>query len=302
MRSTALLLAASAIMAVSPALAQQAVETSSPAQTCTAFVAGMNMLEKTPATKIESFASGCRLSDVYANLGPYTRYRIARITVSAQDLFDSYVGKRLPTEGDLKIEGLVLAPNTGDPHTSYIVRAQSEPMDIHLAYRLNMDARTAELADFSIAAGPLGGFRITGRFSDVELDPDRLSDASAPPGIIDRLTLELHNARFFTAYVVPALVNLMPGDTDPEPLIENYKQAAIAFIEALPAQNIADSSKAALNRFVSDFPRPSGSYTVEVTADPGLALSQLTADSPIALVAALSRLQIGADHAEPLRP
>lgn len=292
-------LAAAVAAVASPALAQDADAKPSSAQSCKAFIARFGMAEETSKTSIEDLGTGCRIRDFYVKSAPYMRYHIASATLSASDLFEAFAAERLPREVDVNIESIVFAPDAGGPLSSYVIRMQSEPMDIHFAYRWGRDERTVELSDFSVDAGNLGGFRLAGRFSDVDLDPDRFKDVSALPGALDHLTLELTNARFFTAYVAPMLVNMLPPDADPEPLIETYKQAAISAIEAAPAQTLSPESKAALVSFVAAFPHPRGNYTVELKADPALPFSQLSKSNAAGFGESLDRLQIGATHTPP---
>lgn len=295
-------LAAAVAVVASPALAQDADAKPSSAQSCKAFIAHFGMVEDTPKTSIEELGTGCRIRDFYVKSAPYMRYHIASATLSAPDLFEAFAAERLPREVEVSIESIVFAPDAGGPLSSYVIRMQSEPMDIHFAYRWDRDERTVQLSDFSVDAGNLGGFRLAGRFSEVDLDPDRFKDVSALPGALDQVTLELTNARFFTAYVAPMLLNMLPPDADPEPLIETYKQAAISFIEAVPVKDLSSDSKAALVSFVAAFPRPRGSYTLEVKADPGLALNKLSVNGAAELGASLALLQIAVTHAMSVQP
>lgn len=95
------------------------------------------------------------------------------------------------------------------------------------------------------------------------------------------------------------MLGLLPYDVDPRPLIETYKAAATAFIDGLPETSVGADSKAALRRFVADFPQPRGSYSFDMAADPGLAFVDLAVDDPMQLAGLLARLTVTAGHAEP---
>lgn len=293
----ATILAAAALLAPVSAFAQADKKAPAPPATCEALATELGFVEKTAETTIEDLADGCRLTSFFINFGQHTRYRIGQATLTAPGLLAAYAGQSLPTELDLAITGFLISPDTGSALTNYIIEMQSEPMDIHLAYRWDPTAHTVDLADFSVAAQAYGAFRVSGRFSDIDLDPARMAELASMPGAIDQLRLEIDNARFFSTLFAPAAVGLLPYDQDPRPLIEGYKQAAASFIANLPATNVPDDAKAALTTFVTDFPKPTGDYALELQADPPIQITALATDSLPAAVALFARLQVTASHA-----
>ncbi|KKC35879.1 hypothetical protein WH87_15020 [Devosia epidermidihirudinis] len=268
---------------------------------CAELVKSFSLIETTADSTIEDIDAGCRVTNVFAGTSSYNRYRIGSATLTAPDLFTRDLKDALPSELDLAITGFQIAPDTGSLLNNYIIENQSEPLNIHLSYRWDKAAQTAELTDLSVTSPGYGSFRIEGRLSEIDLD--RFVDAAADfPGAIDAVTVEIVNARFFSAMTVPALLGLLPYDSDPRPLVADYKKAAIAFIAALPTDNMADESKAALGALVESFPRMEGDYVVQMRADPPLALTTLTGGNPAEITGLIARMQISAEHTPAVQP
>lgn len=274
--------------------------------TCAELVKSFSLIETTADSTVEDIDAGCRVTNVFAGTTSYNRYRIGSATLTAPDLFthdlaNSDLEDALPSELDLAITGFQVAPDTGSLLNNYIIESQSEPLNIHLSYRWDKAAQTAELTDLSVTSPGYGSLRIEGRLSDIDFD--RFTDATADfPGAIDAVTVEIVNARFFSAMTVPALLGLLPYDSDPRPLVADCKMAAIAFIAALPTDNMADESKAALGALVESFPRMEGDYVVQMRADPPLALTTLTGENPAEIAGLIARMQISAEHTPAVQP
>lgn len=269
--------------------------------TCAELVKSFSLIETTADSTIEDIDAGCRVTNVFAGTSSYNRYRIGSATLTAPDLFTHDLEDALPSELDLAITGFQVAPDTGSLLNNYIIENQSEPLNIHLSYRWDKAAQTAELTDLSVTSPGYGSLRIEGRLSEIDLD--RFTDAAADfPGAIDAVTVEIVNARFFSAMTVPALLGLLPYDSDPRPLVADYKKAAIAFIAALPTDNVAPESKAALGALVESFPRMAGDYVVQMRADPPLALTTLTGENPAEIAGLIARMRISAEHTPAVQP
>lgn len=295
------ILAAAAVFVPAAAFAQVDKKAAAPSN-CADLVKGFGLIETTAESAIEELETGCIVSNVFVGTGSYARYRIGSATLIAPDLFASDGEATLPSEIDLAITGFQLVPDMGSLLNNYIIEVQGEPLDIHVAYRWDKEGQTVELADFSVAAPGYGQFRVAGRLSNITLDPNQFTDVTSFPGAIDALVIEIVNARFFSAMVVPAILGTLPYDADPRPLIDTYKTALTAFIASLPGDNISDDAKSALTTFVTAFPRMVGDYSVNLRADPPLDFSALAVDSPAGIAAILARMQIAADYTPPNQP
>jgi hypothetical protein len=280
---------------VTPALAQDDVAPTS----CAALAEETGIIETTADTVIADTADGCRITDFLITPSAPSRFKVNELTLVAPGILDDYAAQRLPASLDLTLHGVLLSPETGSELTTYIIEMQAEPMDVHLSYRWDAAEGVLDLADLSVTAGELGGFRLTGRITDAQVTPDVVADPTRLRGALESLTLEMDNARFAAAYFAPPLVSMLPYDQDPRPLIASYIAAVNGFIASLPAANVSAESKDALTSFVSAFPRPRGDYTLEVTAEPPLALDEIALDTPIALAGILARLRIEATHTAP---
>ncbi|MET3927963.1 hypothetical protein [Devosia sp. 2618] len=295
-------LAAVAVLTPATAHAQADKKAVAPT-TCAALVKSIGLFAVEADSTVEDLETGCKLTNVFIGAGSMTRYRIGEATLIAPELFTSYNNDSLPTEIDLSVKGLRLAPDTGSLMTDYMIEVQAQQLDVHLAYRWDKQKRTVDLADFSVAASDYdASFRVSGRFSDAEMDPDQFFDLTRLPGAMEELIVEVIDARFLSSMTVPFILNSLPYDEDPRPLIDGYKKSAVAFIAALPDDNVPGDAKAALTSFVEAFPKMVGDYTLTVRADPPLEFSALAIDGPADIPALLSRLQIAADHTPPKLP
>lgn len=302
MRFSTILATTLVLAAPSAALAQADKKAPKPAANCTELLRSLDVIEATAETVIEDVANGCTVSNAYIGFGSYNRFRLGELTLQSPDLFTNYASGSLPQELELHIAGFQIAPDTGNLLNNYIFEVQAEPLDIHLAYRWDKQSGDLELADFSVTANDYGAIRLAGRVSGFNFDPDNMDDLTEIPGAFDQLVLQVENAQFFSAMLVPSMLGFLPYDEDPRPLIASYQQAAIAFVNGLPQSSISDDSKAALNTFIESFPQPRGDYTLELRADPGLPFSTLDVDDLTALLPLLANLQLAVTHAPSDQP
>lgn len=295
-------LALLAIAAFFPTAAQAQPDTKALPGNCTELVKAFNLIDTTPDSTIADSPDGCVFTNVFAGLSSIHRFRFGEVKLTAPNLFAELEADSLPSALELNISGFQAAPETGSPLNNYIIEMQSDPLDIHFAIVWDKTAQTLELTDFSVTSPSYGAFRVSGRASGIMLDPNQLDDLEKAPGRLHEIHVELDNARFVSAMLAPALLNTLPYDQDPRPLIDTSKAAVNAFINALPDASAAADTKAALTSFVSAFPKASGDYTLTLRADPGLEFTALQADNPAQLAALLSRLQLTATHTPLKRP
>lgn len=297
----ALILASLAFLAPLPVFAQADTETEAAApklpETCEELATQFSgTLALNEDSTVEDTGTGCRITDFHIELDSMTRFRVEELVLTASDLFGSFAEERLPETVDLQLNTVLMAPETGSPQTNYMIEAMAEPMNIHLAYRWDREDDSVELADFSVASHGLGSFRFAGRFSDLELDPNKLSDASSLPLRIDQLLLEIDDARYFGSIFVPPLIGMLPYEEDPRSVVANYVAAATTFINALPAETMSEDSKAALVTFVESFPRFRGDYTLNLRAEPGLGFEDFASEDITDLAGILPRIKAEATH------
>jgi len=296
MRFSSILATILILAAPGSALAQDDKKAPKPAANCTELLRSLDFIEATADTVIADIANGCTVSNFYVGFGSYNRFRLGELTLQSPDLFTNYASGSFPPELELHIAGFQIAPDTGNLLSNYIFEIQAEPLAIHLAYRWDKQSGDVELADFSVTADDYGAIRLAGRVSGFNFDPDNMDDLTEIPGAFDQLSLEVENARFFSAMLVPSLLGFLPYDEDPRLLIASYQKAAIAFVNGLPQSNISDDSKAALNTFIETFPQPRGDYSLQLRADPGLPFSTLDVDDLTALLPLLADVELAVTH------
>lgn len=292
-------LAALAIATTSPATAQAPATASPPPADCQSLVAGFDMIETSAETVIEDIENGCRITNFHLNAGSYMRYRAERLELTAPDFFVAASAFRPFAALDLTLTGLRPSPDAGGPLTTYIIEMQSAPLDARISYRWDEAAQTLDLSELSLRNADFGGFTLSGHLSGIVFDREALDSPANWPGALDRLTLTLHDGRFFTAFAAPAILGLLPYDADPRPLIVSYQAAATAFVDGLPEASVSEASKAALRRFITDFPHPRGEYELGIDTEKGLPLTDLFDGNPAGLVAILAKISVTATHLAP---
>lgn len=295
------------LILTTPALAQTAPAPASPPEPtgpCVDLVKSLGLVRGAEETRFEDLPDGCRITNLFADFGPYARYRIGEVVLRGPDLFAD--GKApdlsgetidLPSEIDLKVSGFQFAPDTGSALNDYIIEMQSDPLDIHLNYRWDRESGDFDLGDFSVRTSDGSGIVFAARASGIHIDRAHIDKLQTLPGAIEDATLTIDNARFLAAMVNPALLSALPPDEDPRPLIANYQKAAIAMVNSLRAETISADSKAVVVDFIEAFPRPQGDYVINLRADPPLAFGKLAIDNMADALALLPALQLSVSHA-----
>ena len=298
MRCLALAPLALALLAA-PAWAQ--VEEPVPTD-CTSLFDTLGMLTRGPDSRIEDTATGCVVTNTYFGAS-YSRTAIGQITLEVDDLFGAIAGHSRPARLELSVTNIRVSPEMDEsPLTAYLLETQQAPFDLHLAYFWDEASGDFNLDDLSMTMPALGSLTIKARLAGVSDIPD----APAEPtdylrGNVEKLSLTLDNRGLFTAFAVPVLVGNLPYDEDPRPAIAATQKTIIALIEAQPESQINASSKAALTRFVNDFPKPNGFYQFEITPiGAPVSLESLIApnDDMVGLLELLARFNLSAEFKE----
>lgn len=302
MRHALLLTAALALLPAVPSFAQAGKKAPAPPTTCTALARSLDFIEATADTRIEEVARGCSITDFYVGYGPFNRYRIAALTIQSSDLFAGYAEDFFPADLDLNISGLIVSPDTGSLLNNYLIEVQSQPMDLHLAYRWDRHSGDLDIADLSVKTEDNSAIRLAARVSGLAFDPASMDELTELPGAFDHLAVQIDDARFFSSLLAPAVIGMLPYDEDPRILVRNHQETALALVGRLPDDTVSAGSKAALTTLIKAFPKVRGDFTFDLRADPGLELKTLDLDDLPDLLPLLARLQLAVTHTPAEQP
>ncbi|WP_240231018.1 hypothetical protein [Devosia lacusdianchii] len=288
------------LLAAAPAPAQELGMT---IPDCRTLFKTTGFLKRAPDSTIETIDQGCRFSGTIIDFGPYTRFSVEDITLTGPDLMASLAQGQRPTSIDLAMKGMRLSPEMEhSPLTAYILEMQQEPYDIHLAMSWNDTDGILEIADASFSTHRLGRVALSGRLTGLTAVPLEVGNIEAFEGAeFESLTIDFDNSGLFTAYIAPMFVGTLPYDQDPRPAIAAGQQAIISTIAAMPEAQLSAETKAVLTQFVTDFPRPSGHYILDITAldEPVPFTSVEDFDGLDDLAGLLSRLNVTASFSDP---
>ena len=80
----------------------------------------------------------------------------------------------------------------------------------------------------------------------------------------------------FEGYVLlPLGMALLHGEENPAVRIEELKRAGRDHVNRLPLSIFPDTSKRALKALLSDMPKPRGTLTIHMTAEPGMGAARM---------------------------
>ncbi|KQN73843.1 hypothetical protein [Devosia sp. Leaf64] len=270
---------------------------------CADLAKALGFIEATKKTRFQDGDGACSITQFYVSFGSYIRYRIDEAIVRSPELFTGDVdlknavgGFILPTELDISVTGFVLAPETGSALNDYIIETQSEPLDLHLAYRWDRDTGALNLADLGVRTRDGSAITMAAMASDVALTQEHLDKLEALPGGIEQLIFSVEDASFFASLVSPALLGMLPDDGDPRALVASYQKVAVTLIDSLPGDSVSNNSKAALRDFVESFPKPTGDYTVQLRADPPIPFVSLQPSDISELLGLLATTELTVTH------
>ncbi|PYE85834.1 hypothetical protein [Pseudoroseicyclus aestuarii] len=231
--------------------------------------------------RVTQDASGCAAEDVslLPEGGYASRILADRVTLAAPDLGPALAGGPLPDRAELGVEGLRIAPLTGDPITDWLLAEQAYPGRIGAELALRADPKSGHLLveALRIDFGALGTLALSARIEGL-----RLASASAFGGSLGQaglttLDAEVTSDGLFETYALIPLGSLLlqPG-ADPEVQVEALKQAGERAIAAAPEAMLDVESRAALTALLGDMPHPSGRIAASLAIEPPLGPGRLT--------------------------
>jgi hypothetical protein len=261
-----------ALLALSPSLAL-----AKPGEVSCKALADRLLAERmTPATKVIEDGPGCVVTKLKFAMGQYRGWTVDRLTVSGPDFRKLGKGKPFPTALRVEAQGVRFAPDVDDSHSRYLIQAQQHPFDARLSYDWDKATRRLHLRELALDDPRTGLIELS-----MDADLDDLDTRTTPPAPKDfgirHVRMVIDNNGLFEGMLLPPVLAMIPSDQDPAVEIPKAQARELAQIRKLPSSVIDEASKAALSRFVNDFPHPKGRVEIDQTFDTPLRLEDLQA-------------------------
>lgn len=283
-----------ALVPAAPLLAETA-----PAD-CATLIDSMGFFIVGPDAEISDIAGGCRASGVEVNTNEPLSYRVGELTMRAPALFESPGSWRFPPEAEIVLRDIAIVPRTSMGGLyDYIIEMQSEPFDADLSYRWDSETGALDLFNLSVSDAFWGEIALEARLEDVAGVEEFLNNPlSLLTSKIVRVRATIENRPFFTNMVAVPLVMALDLDPEADPRLDiaDYQRTLTALVNALPPEAADPESQAVMTRFIAEFPRPEGTYQVEIAFDPALGLDDFMVENPLELAGLLARFSLTAAH------
>jgi hypothetical protein len=224
---------------------------------------------------------GCAVRNV--ELGPDTGYgaggRIGEVRWSGAGLVRFAEGAGLPERLVVEVDGLRIAPVTGDPAMDYLLGAQTGPEGIAgrlSAYWVPGERRLVlETAELNFPGD--NSVRLTADIARVDLSSMSTLQTSVGTMALTAADLEFQtNGLFESVLLMPLGTVLLSGAADPEAEVQALIAQGVAAVEELPAASFDPATKAAMKEVLTDLPHPAGTLRVTVRAPGGFGAARLT--------------------------
>jgi len=230
----------------------------------------------TAQTKVLEDGQSCVITHVKITISPLRNWTIDRLTVSGPDFRGLEKGKPFPSALRVETQGIRFAPDIDDAHTRYVLQVQQRPFDARLSYEWDKATQQLHLRELALDS-PRGGLVVLSMDADLSDLDTRTTVPELKDLGIRHVRMVLDNNGIFEDMLAPVLIGLVPPDDDPAVEIPKAQARELAQLRKLPSSVIDEASKAALTRFINDFPHPRGRLEIDQTFDRPLQLGDLKA-------------------------
>jgi hypothetical protein len=245
--------------------------------------------------------TGCRYTDLQIAISQYQGWMVGSLTVDRID-FKRFYTDQLPRTLSVHAEGIRFFAPAMPAATAYQMKLVQRPIEISFDYDYDADVLT--IRDATFRGDRIGHITVTAALRGPDLDQiavDTLPGDKALAGLsLQSLTVDFDNQGMLEGYaLLPALLALPDGETDPEGAVAAAKAQAMAQLAILVAAGVPKDSVAAIGRFIQSMPQPRGPFRLSITPQPALAFSEMAeAESGDAakLLALTKRLNLTASY------
>jgi hypothetical protein len=245
--------------------------------------------------------TGCRYTDLQIAISQYQGWMVGSLTVDRID-FKRFYTDQLPRTLSVHAEGIRFFAPAMPAATAYQMKLVQRPIEISFDYDYDADVLT--IRDATFRGDRIGHITVTAALRGPDLDQiavDTLPGDKALAGLsLQSLTVDFDNQGMFEGYaLLPALMALPDGETDPEGAVAAAKAQAMAQLAILVAAGVPKDSVAAIGRFIQSMPQPRGPFRLSIAPQPALAFSELAeaqSGAPAKLLALTKRLNLTASY------
>ncbi|WP_342237662.1 hypothetical protein [Inquilinus sp. OTU3971] len=245
--------------------------------------------------------TGCRYTDLQITISQYQGWMVGLLTVERID-FKRFYTDRLPLTLSVRAEGIRFFAPAMPAASAYQLKLVQKPVEVSFDYDYDADVLT--IRDATFRGDQIGHITVTAALRGPDLDQiavDTLPGDKALAGLsLQSLTVDFDNQGMLEGYaLLPALLALPDGETNPEGAVAAAKLQAMAALVVLAAAAVPQDSVAALGRFIQAMPQPRGPFRLSIAPQPALAFAELMeagSGDPTKLLALVKRLNLTASY------
>ena len=180
----------------------------------------------------------------------------------------------------LRVQGLRLVPQIGQPLFDWLYRAQARGFGIsgELAADWEAAAGVLTLSRLALDFPGRNAVTATARVAGVDLSSAEAIAASGASFAVTEARLDVTSHGLFESWVLLPLGEALLQDApDMDAEVEALRAAVLRGIAGLPEAAFPAPTRGALEQLVQDLPNPAGRLTLELAASPGIGASQAAA-------------------------
>ena len=296
--------AAALVLAGFTPIAQAAPMPTDPVQRCRDLIPliGKATEEDPTVGKVTPLGdTGCRYTDLQITISQYQGWMVGSLTIDRID-FKRFYTDQLPLTLSVRAEGIRFFAPAMPAATAYQMKLVQKPVEVSFDYDYDADVLT--IRDLTFRGDQIGHITVTAALRGPDLDQiaaDTLPGDKALAGLsLQSLTVDFDNQGMLEGYaLLPALLALPDGETDPEGAVAAAKAQAMAQLAILVVAGVPKDSVAAIGRFIQSMPQPRGPFRLSIAPQPALALAELAeaqSGDPAKLMALVKRLSLTASY------
>ncbi|WP_152613609.1 hypothetical protein, partial [Inquilinus limosus] len=225
--------------------------------------------------------TGCRYTDLQLSMSRYQGWKVGALTLDRID-FERFYADRAPLTLSLRAEGIRFFAPALPAANAYQMKLVQKPLEITFDYDYDKIADVLTIRDATFRGETIGHLTVTAAIQGIKLDTlaaDRVPDPEIATGVSLRsLTVDFDNQGMFeNLALLPLLLALPDGETDPEGAVAAAKAQGMAVLVVLTGAGVPEASVSAIGRFIQSMPQPRGPFHVEIAPQPPLAFAELAA-------------------------
>ncbi|WP_343715901.1 hypothetical protein [Inquilinus sp.] len=225
--------------------------------------------------------TGCRYTDLQLSLSRYQGWKVGALTLDRID-FERFYTDRAPLTLSLRAEGIRFFAPALPAANAYQMKLVQKPLEITFDYDYDRAADVLTIRDATFRGETIGHLTVTAAIQGIKLDTlaaDSMPDTEFVAGLSLRsLTVEFDNQGMFESIaLLPLLMALPDGETDPEGAVAAAKAQGMAALVVLTGAGVPEASVSAIGRFIQSMPQPRGPFRLSVAPQPPLAAAEVAA-------------------------